>query len=540
MQEIDYNRLDRDFRTNPYVSKKGNGCIKKIDMPSQHDLEYLYIELNIRQEDIKDLLGVSLNTFRRWLSFYKIKKPHDKMVQNVSKTNLERYGVAHYAGNLNKAKQTKLQKYGNEKYVNVEKMQQTKLERYCVKTFNNHEKSKKTCLEKYGKEYYTQTDECKEKTKQTNIEKYNSLTPVGNNHIKQKIQENSLKNYGTNFPQQKHYSREVYEILSDRKLLYEYIIDAPIKTYLSLAQGLGVNDTNLRRIIYKYKLEDMIDSSWSTSSDELFIRNYINEYVETVNNVKLLDGKEIDIYIPKLNLGIEFNGSFWHNECGKDKQYHQNKTLLAESKGIFLYHIFEYEWNTKREKILNQLNNLLGINKEKIYARKCEIKTISTDEKKIFLEKNHLQGNDSSSIKIGLYYNDELVSLMTFCKPRFNKKYEWELSRFCSKANCNVIGGASKLFKYFINTYKPKSIISYSNIAHTRGQIYSKIGFSYHGYSQPNYIWWKKGDVKTRYQCQKNRLIKNGCIGNTEVQIMHNLGYLRIYDCGNKIWIWKK
>ena len=128
---------------------------------------------------------------------------------------------------------------------------------------------------------------------------------------------------------------------------------------------------------------------------------------------------------------------------------------------------------------------------------------------------------------------------MTFCKPRFNKKYEWELSRFCSKNNCNVIGGASKLWKYFIKKYKPQSIISYSNTAHTRGKLYETLGFNLDSISEPNYVWWKN-DFKSlsRYQCQKYKLLQEGFEGNSEAEIMHNRGYYRIYDCGNKVWIW--
>ena len=249
---------------------------------------------------------------------------------------------------------------------------------------------------------------------------------------------------------------------------------------------------------------------------------------------------EIDLYDEERMIGIEFNGNYWHGEKNKKRLFHQQKSLLAESKGIFLYHIFEYEWVEKKDKILNQLNNLLGNNINKIYARKCIIKEVDNKEKKLFLEENHLQGDDNSSVKLGLYYNNELVSLMTFVKPRFNKKYEWELSRFCSKAGCNVIGGASKLFKYFINNYNPQSIISYSNIAHTKGKIYEILGFTFDSISEPNYVWSNSHKYLTRYQCQKYKLLEQGYEGNSESDIMHNLGYYRIYDCGNKVWKWNR
>lgn len=290
----------------------------------------------------------------------------------------------------------------------------------------------------------------------------------------------------------------------------------------------------------KYDIYDMFLKQ--NSKEEIEILYYINQYFETENNTrKYLDGKEIDIYIPEKKIGIEFNGNYWHNEKFISKQYHQQKSKLAEEQGIFIYHIFEYEWNTKKEQILNQINNLLGLNKVKLHARKCEIREVNEYSKVHFLEQNHLQGNDHSSIKLGLYYNNELVSLMTFCKPRFNKNYEWELSRFCSKSGCNVIGGASKLFSYFIKTYTPKSIISYSNIAHTRGNLYKMLGMNLLQISEPNYVWCKNlSDVKTRYQCQKYKLLEQGYIGNSETEIMHNRGYYRIYDCGNKVWIWLK
>ena len=128
---------------------------------------------------------------------------------------------------------------------------------------------------------------------------------------------------------------------------------------------------------------------------------------------------------------------------------------------------------------------------------------------------------------------------MTFCKPRFNKKYDWELSRFCCKANCNVIGGASRLFKYFMDTYKPNSVISYSNIAHTRGNLYKMLGFTLHEITPPNYVWCNGHETLSRYQCQKHKLLEQGYKGNSETEIMHNRGYYRIYDCGNKVWIIK-
>lgn len=176
------------------------------------------------------------------------------------------------------------------------------------------------------------------------------------------------------------------------------------------------------------------------------------------------------------------------------------------------------------------MRNLFGINQTRIFARKCELKKVSTNEKNEFLNQNHLQGADRCRLALGLYYKDELVALMTFCKPRFNKKYDWELSRFCCKNNYSVVGAASRLFAHFLQN-TAGSIISYSDISKTRGGLYEKLGFQLKQRSAPGYVWCNaKLDIKSRYQTQ----MKN------ESQIMREKGYWRIYNCGNKVWVYER
>jgi hypothetical protein len=239
--------------------------------------------------------------------------------------------------------------------------------------------------------------------------------------------------------------------------------------------------------------------------------------------------------LPDYKIGIEFNGSYWHSEEYKSPAYHQKKSLLAEDKGIFLYHIFEYEWvdPVMKQKIIDQLQNLLGKNKNKVYARKCEIREVNSRDKKEFISKYHIQSDSKSKVNIGLYFENELISIMTFDKPRFTKEYEWEIVRFCSKSDLNVIGSASKLFKYFVNNYlnDGECILSYSHICKTRGKIYETLGFELKNISRPGYVWWlKDNEYKTRYQTMMIN----------ETKIMTEKGYIKIYDCGNKVWIYKK
>ena len=263
---------------------------------------------------------------------------------------------------------------------------------------------------------------------------------------------------------------------------------------------------------------------------------YKGEVVE--NDRTMLNGKEIDIFIPEKKLGIEVNGLLWHSEFYKqDKNYHLNKTILAESKNIRIIHIFEDEWKLKNDIIKNILTSILNDN-NKIFARKCEVKEISHETSKNFLNKNHLQGNVNSSIRIGLFYNNELVCLMTFGKNRINlgKSYldgEYEMLRFCNKLGYNVVGGASKLLTYFIRTFKPIKIRSYADRRWSKGNMYEKLGFELVRYSPPNYYYVINKIRENRFNYRKDVLVKNGFNKNkTEHEIMIERGIPRIYDCG--------
>ena len=505
---INKSRLKRDYIENPLKRSKSKYLNENVD---RDDFYYLFNELNLTANDLSKIFGWGKDCIYNWSKKYNIKKSKSQIINHMEQTNLEKYGVKciFQSNNVKQKIYSKCQEnYGVKYYSQVDSVKQ---------------KIIKTNLEKYGVEYFTQSDEYKHRQK----EYLQSLSI----EVKEKYRlQQRMKNINPKA------NIELIQKLSDKDLLINEIKQYKLNSTSKLVQHFGINRSNINRIIREYDIRYLMDDNLTSFERE--ISEYVQQYYNISTNNRSIFKQEIDIYIPEKKFGIEFNGNWWHSEYHKSKNYHQEKSKLAEKQGVFIYHIFEYEWYTKREQLLNQLNNLLGINENKIGARSCIIKEVSNKEKSLFLETNHLQGNDSSSIKLGLYYNDELVSIMTFCKPRFNKNYEWELSRFCCKANCNVIGGASKLFKYFIDTYKPKSIISYSNIAHTRGNLYKTLGFKLDSISEPNYVWYRSNKVLTRYQCQKHKLLEQGFIGNSEVDIMHNRGYYRIYDCGNKVWAW--
>ena len=275
------------------------------------------------------------------------------------------------------------------------------------------------------------------------------------------------------------------------------------------------------------------------------VNNFINSLgIKTeTSNRDILNGKEIDILINDKNIGIECDGLIYHSELfNDDKNYHINKTNLCNDKGIRLIHIFEDEWKLKNNIVKSMLKNILDKNDTKIYARKCELKKVNQKEKKEFLENNHIQGDVNSKINLGLFYNDELVSLMTFGGLRINlgskqEEGSYELLRFCNKLNTNVIGGASKLFKYFIKTYAFKKIKSYCDLRWFKGKLYEILGFNLVRTSKPNYFYTKGCLRENRFKYRKDKLVADGFDKNkTERDIMIENKYYRIYDCGCNVY----
>lgn len=284
----------------------------------------------------------------------------------------------------------------------------------------------------------------------------------------------------------------------------------------------------------------------NTSKMEDEITEFIkNEGFSVINNNReiLKNRHELDIYIPDKRIAVECDGIYWHNELNKPKDYHLNKTKECNENNIRLIHIFEDEWLEKSEIWKSMLNNLLGISKTRIFARKCTIKEVSFEESKKFLDKNHIQGNCNSQIRYGLYYNNELISLMTFGKARHfigNSSHQYELLRFCNKLNTVVVGGASKLFNYFIKTIKPNNIVSYADKRWSNGNLYEKLGFYKYNESKPNYYYVISNKRKNRFNFRKGELIKKyNCPKDmSEHDFCLSKGWYRIYDCGCLCYEW--
>ena len=282
---------------------------------------------------------------------------------------------------------------------------------------------------------------------------------------------------------------------------------------------------------------------------------------------KEMNNQQLDIYIPKYNFAIEFNGNYWHANLGKSLRepkpvsYHKDKTELARKAGINLMHIWEYDWNDeiKQEIVKSQIKyHLDKIDKSnRYYARKLSIKSVSYVDTNVFLTKNHIQGMSTSSERYGLYNGDELLALMTFGKRRFDNKDGWELLRFATKLNTSVAGGASKLLRVFANNHKGDTLISYANndFAYSGNKsLYSKLGFDFIKSTEPGYKWVKNSNkvlVVPRYSVQPFKLkaftagtgratfkgeVPDYQEDDTENSYMVRHSFYKVYDAGNDLY----
>lgn len=407
------------------------------------------------------------------------------------------------------------------------------------------EAAKKTLLINHGVDSIFKKETFKNVNKNILINKYGVDNPMKHNQFVVKLQKTlKEKQIKSLLPKLKEFNLELLGEYSVNKngntsLPYNFKCLKCDNVFTSTIMGSG-------KIPICRKCFPLIKNS----KIEEGIRDFLNDksIKHLDNDRSILNGKEIDLLLNDFSLGIEVNGNYYHSELSgnKDRKYHLGKTKLADNKKIKLIHIFEDEVLYKNNIVISRLSNMLGLNENKIYARNCVIKEINKKDSKKFLKENHIQGDSIDKIRLGLYYNTELVSLITFGGLRKSmgssvNEGSFELLRFCNKINTTVIGSFSKLLKYFIKNNQPKRIITYADIRWSgldeKETVYFKNGFNYIGNTPPNYWYLKIGEYNHRFHrfsFRKDVLIKEGFDSNlSEFDIMRIKGYDRIWDCGN-------
>jgi uncharacterized Zn finger protein (UPF0148 family) len=487
-----------------------------------------------------------------------------------------------------KLKETNIKKYGVENPMQLDstkkKIKQTNIEKYGVdhysKTDEYKEKINQTSLEKYGVDYFSQSEIVKEKIKNTTVKNHGGMMvaarkaseekfdgnvfgsdwfmdnrnkfymdsfgaehPLKSEKIKDTMIKNNIEKYGVSNPMQRHYNKKEKNIISDSKK-FEYKLNE--KGTYKLAKLLNCNVNT----IYKYASSyDIFLPLRSASHQEENVCDFLGEHnIPFITNTRkiLPSGKELDFYLPEYNLAIELNGLYWHSEISgkKDKNYHYNKWKECDELGVTLLSIQEDEFGDKTQFWFNKILYMTGKMKPtKIHARKCEVQEL--DNVSDFLNEHHLQGSCVSSYKFGLFYNNELVSVMTFSNTRNNDIGIGELSRFCNHSSYLVSGGASKLLSYFIKNYGDnyEKIISFSDNNYSNGNVYSTLGFELTQNLKPDYKYITPNYTSRHHKAgfRKSLIFKKFDIpdimkNKSEWELMQYLGYDRIWDTGKKKW----
>ena len=486
-----------------------------------------YITKNLPLSTISDIHKCTKKQLTRLLKIYSIKKSDELVRECRRKTNLTKYGCE----NPSSSDIVKNKKSINNPFSRPEVQEKIRL----------------TNLKKYGVDNPMKSNEIKEKAFNTNLKKYGVKSVTSSSEIRSKMVSTLMQKYGVDNPnkipsvkekkqiaQRKKYSEIVNNnvdptivnvVVETAKLLESNNNRKP--TSKELANYLNYSHIYIQKIVKDNNLQSYVDFKPYSSIYEIEIIEFIKSFSDTTiirNDKNIIFPYELDIYLPEYNIAIEFNGDYWHSSLYHPKNYHLKKSICCDEKGIRLIQIYEHEWDDDRTKniIKSMIKTSLG-NSTKIYARNCIIKKITNSIAKPFNEEHHLQGHRNASVTYGLYYNDELVQLMSFSK---NRKYEWEIIRGCPGSNNVVVGGVSKLFKHFIKEYNPKEIFSYCDFNKFDGRGYLSIGMKFIGYTGPDLSYIINGETRKR---SPGHYKENNAVADA-----------KIWGSGSKKYLWER
>jgi predicted Zn-ribbon and HTH transcriptional regulator len=436
-----------------------------------------------------------------------------------------------------------------------------------------HKKSKKTLQARYGVSSPLQlpaalahhkaaslkrrgvplSEDHKKKTRETLIERYGAPSTFRSPVIRKKIDKTMTDRYGGYYVASEemrdlHQARRAERVISKLREVYETeLLEDFTHTKNPHSARCTVCSTE-----FKIRLANggvsrcprcyFIPANRSLKEAEL--SEWIQALGFTVeSNAKrgeLIYPMEIDIWIPEIKTAVEFHGNYWHRESLRGQDSHLKRLNACLEKGFSMIQIFEYEYDNKREQTLSRLRSLLGKNELRVNARECTVQGVAASEEREFLERFHLQGYVASALCVGSYHRGELISLMSFGRPRFSRKHDHELLRFASRSNTTVRGGAQKLFSACLKQIKG-SIISYRDKRWGSSNFYQKLGFVHSHDSKPGYVYSKHDQVISRHAAQKSRL--PALLGDkfdetlTETENMVKSRYCKLWDCGQEVYV---
>jgi len=529
-------------RSTPHIYKKYQTLIDNMFPNINRYAEKLWLISNCKMKQQLCICGKP-KTFHRYSSGYFATCGDDECKLkskniNTIDTNMKRFGFAN-------AMSSEIVK---------EKVRQTLLERtgYSHNFADpvSRNRAKETMKTLYGIESPLQSKEFIAKRRQTNIERHGSISWLNS----EKHKENLINKYGTDnvmlVPEiadkvSKTHIQNSFNIILDKINTYEFVnyIGHEDKKRFILKCKTCNNQFSICRCGINAYMRTSINCCPTCNFKNRFRSNGERSIFDWLNSLntgltitpnKKFKNWELDVYIEELKIGIEYNGVYWHNEDHKDNIYHQKKSEFFEKYGINLIHIWEDDWQLKKEILKNII--ISKINSIRIGARKTIVNVIDFKTAKSFHELYHLDGFRTGSFHIGLFYNDELISCCTFGKSRYQKKYEWELIRYTTKETYSILGGFSKMLSLFEKEVNPKSLITYKKLDLGISNIYEKLGFTKIDRTKPNFFWVIDGIKHNRESFQRHKLI-GIAKDESAIEFMYKQGHWRVFDSGSDVFI---
>ena len=504
---MDLSKLLRDYKKEPLKIIK-----RKFETPLKEDIIELYITQNLKKKEIAEYFGVSESVLKGFLREYNISKPkinipRDKLKELYIDKNMSRDEVAEYFGVNSTTITVYCRKYNIPHKSEKQKYQirvKTVKRKYGVENqFQREEiknKSKETCLEKYGKEYYQSTDEYEIKVKQTKLKRYGNENY--NNY--EKYISTCIEKYNKDNFSKKDEKDYEYNLLGNKDELIKYIKDNKIGNCKELALTLDMRPKTVQLAVKKYNIRQLFD--YRKSLKEKQIHELIPEYLNPEYNYLFNGHKELDIYIPSLKMGIEFDGNYWHSEEIKGRYAQYNKTNAARKMGIDVFHIYEWEWDNYKNYIIDSLKRLFDTSTYKIEASKCKLNIMEYNKR----------------IKYDIINFERIWLSIIFVND--NNNYTIENITFGSE--CKVYNGIKYILDDFIKKYNPKSIRYKSDESKMDNVEIIDYGFKFHKQYKPDYV----------YVNNKRMVVLKNQIDEEEAK---KLNYFKLYNCGYVEYLWE-
>lgn len=409
-------------------------------------------------------------------------------------------------------------------------------------------KRKSTALARYGVEHTTQLDSVKQKIKQSNLQKYGVENVSQSTEIKTHKQQTRNKTFKDSVVKQAHFKRvgaNISQALSPNCNVIRANIESLLaqKTPVQIANHYNVGVSTVYKIINEH-----------TDLAAQYIRSQANAYEQLVcswldqagvdyqtHNRSQIAPLELDIFVAEHSLAIEINGWYWHSDRVKSSDYHLKKTKLCQQQGIRLMHLWDLDLDRNPDLFKSMVLSAVKHSSRRLAARKCHVQSISAPVYQAFLLENHHQGAIGSTVRYGLYCQQQLVAVAGFSPSRYNSKYQWELMRFCVAQNTVIAGGASRLITAFAREHTPRSIVSYCDRSLFTGAVYGQSGFVWSHNTRPGYCYVRSNQIVSRQAAQKHRLsrlLEHYDPTLSESELMSLNGYVKIWNCGNSVWTW--